>query len=69
MTIENINEGQVLKDAGGPVSFNPKISIEIRPGRWGKIFHLFDKEGRVIALEQKDALKMARQILKEQNKK
>ena len=46
----------------------PKITIEIRPGRWGKIFHLFDTDGREIALQQKEALKMARLILKEQNK-
>jgi len=46
----------------------PKITIEVCPGRWGKIFHLFDADGREIALQQKDALKMARQILKEQGK-
>jgi len=50
------------------VKQEPKITIEIRPGRWGKIFHLFDSNGREIAFQQKEALKMARLILKEQNK-
>jgi hypothetical protein len=43
----------------------PKLMVSYHPGRWGKIFHLFDTDGREIALHQKDALKMARQILKE----
>jgi hypothetical protein len=43
----------------------PKLMVSYNPGRWGKIFHLFDTDGREIALHQKDALKMARQILKE----
>ena len=47
---------------------DPKISVEIRPGRWGKTFHLFDRDGREIALELKDATSMARQILKESKK-
>jgi len=46
----------------------PKITIEIRPGRWGKIFHLFDGYGGEVRFPQKDAVKMAKQILKEQNK-
>jgi len=47
---------------------DPKITIEIRPGRWGKIFHLSDSDGKEIALQQKDALKMAKQIIKESKK-
>lgn len=43
----------------------PKITIEIRPGRWGKIFHLFDADGAEVKFQQKDALRVARQILKE----
>jgi hypothetical protein len=42
--------------------------VSYNPGRWGKIFHLFDTDGREIVLQQKEALKMARLILKEQNK-
>ena len=42
----------------------PKISVEIRPGRWGKIIHLFDAAGAEITLPQKDALKLARTIIR-----
>ena len=41
-----------------------KILLEIRPGRWGKVFHIFDLDGREIALHQKEAVKLARSILK-----
>ena len=41
-----------------------RITVEYRPGRWGKVFHLFDLDGREIVLQQKDAVKMARSILK-----
>ena len=41
-----------------------KILLEINPGRWGKVFHLFDKDNREIALHQKDAVSLARNILK-----
>lgn len=43
----------------------PKITIEIRPGRWGKIFHLFDSDGNEVKFPQKEAVKMAKQIVKE----
>lgn len=42
----------------------PKITVDYRPGRWGKVFHLFDLDGREIALQQADAVQMARSILK-----
>ncbi len=42
----------------------PRIVVEYRPGRWGRVFHLFDLDGREIALQEKDALKLARNILK-----
>ena len=38
--------------------------VEHRPGRWGKVFHIFDLDNREIALHQKDAVKLARSILK-----
>lgn len=41
----------------------PKITVDYRPGRWGKVFHLFDLDGREISLHQKDAIKLARTIL------
>ena len=41
-----------------------KILLEINPGRWGKVFHIFDLDGREIALHQKEAVKLARSILK-----
>jgi hypothetical protein len=41
-----------------------KISVDYRPGRWGKVFHLFDNDGREIALGQNDAIQMAKSILK-----
>ena len=42
----------------------PRIMVEHRPGRWGKIFHLFDLDNREIALHQKEAVKLAKSILK-----
>ena len=42
----------------------PKITVDYRPGRWGKVFHIFDLDNREIALHQKDAVKVARNILK-----
>jgi hypothetical protein len=42
-----------------------RILIEVLPGRWGRVFHIFDNDGREIALQQKDAVLLARQILKE----
>ncbi len=42
----------------------PKITVDYRPGRWGKVFHIFDLDNREIALQQKDAVKVARNILK-----
>ena len=41
-----------------------RITVDFRPGRWGKVFHLFDLDGREITLQQKDAVKLARNILK-----
>lgn len=40
-----------------------KITVEYRPGRWGKVFHIFDLDNREIALRQKDAVRLARNIL------
>ena len=42
----------------------PRITVDYRPGRWGKVFHLFDTEGGEVKLNQKEALKMAKAILK-----
>ena len=42
----------------------PRITVEYRPGRWGRIFHIFDLDNREIALHQKDAVKLAKSILK-----
>lgn len=42
----------------------PRIKVDYRPGRWGKVFHIFDLDNREIALQQKDAVKVARNILK-----
>ncbi len=41
-----------------------RISVTFRPGRWGKEFHIFDLDNREISLHQKDALKLAHQIIK-----
>ena len=35
-----------------------------RHGRSGKVFHIFDLDNREIALYQKEAIKLARNILK-----
>ena len=47
-----------------PIAPEVKIQVDYRPGRWGKVFHIFDLDNREIALHQKDAMKMARAILK-----
>ena len=47
-----------------PIAPEVKIQVDYRPGRWGKVFHIFDLDGREIALHQKEAVKMARAILK-----
>ena len=51
-------EGQVQKPP------EPKITVEYRPGRWGRLYHIFDLDGREIALQQKDACSVARAILR-----
>ena len=47
-----------------PIAPEVKIQVDYRPGRWGKVFHIFDLDGREIALHQKEAVKLARNILK-----
>ncbi|HLA27145.1 MAG TPA: hypothetical protein VJZ49_04555 [Syntrophales bacterium] len=42
----------------------PRISVDYTPGRWGRVFHLFDGENREIRLLQKDAVRLARNIIK-----
>ena len=42
----------------------PRITVDYRPGRWGKVFHLFDLDNREIALQQKDAVRLAKNILR-----
>ncbi len=42
----------------------PRITVDYHPGRWGKVFHIFDLDNREIVLQQKDAVKVARNILK-----
>ena len=41
-----------------------RITVEYHPGRWGKVFHIFDLDNREICLHQKDALKLAKSIQK-----
>jgi hypothetical protein len=41
-----------------------KITVDFRPGRWGRLFHVFDLDNREIVLHQKDALRVAQQIIK-----
>lgn len=41
-----------------------KITVDYHPGRWGRVFHIFDLDNREIALHQKDAVKLAKNILK-----
>ena len=40
-----------------------RIQVDYRPGRWGKVFHIFDLDNREIVLHQKEATAMARKIL------
>ena len=44
-----------------------EITVEYKPdghGRLSKVFHLFDPEGREVKLSQKDAVKMAKSVMK-----
>lgn len=41
-----------------------RITVEYHPGRWGKVFHVFGLDGREITLQHKDAVRLARTILK-----
>ena len=41
-----------------------RITVDYRPGKWGKVFHIFDLDGNEIALQQKEAVKLARSIIK-----
>lgn len=41
-----------------------RITVDYNPGRWSRVFHLFDKENKEIALIQKDAVSMAKDILR-----
>lgn len=42
----------------------PRVTVDFGSGRWGKIFHLFDTEGREIILYHKDAVALANMVLK-----
>ena len=42
----------------------PRVTVDYRPGRWGRVFHLFDRDGNEIILDQAEALKLARSIIK-----
>ena len=42
----------------------PRITVDYHPGRWGKVFHIFDLDNREIALQQKEAVKLAKAIMK-----
>lgn len=42
----------------------PKITVDYGPGRWGRVFHLFDPDGREISLHHKDAVAVARKVLR-----
>lgn len=41
----------------------PRITVDYQPGRWSKVYHIFDLDGREISLHQKDACSVARSIL------
>lgn len=47
-----------------PIIPEVRIQVDYRPGRWGKVFHIFDLDNREIVLHQKDAVGMAKSILK-----
>ncbi len=47
-----------------PTTPKVKIVVDYRPGRWGRVFHIFDLDNREIVLHQKDAVSIARNILK-----
>ena len=52
------------KKENAQVKTTPRISVDWNPGRWGKVFHIFDPGGREIILEEKDAGYVAHAILK-----
>ena len=56
MTTEAKSQAEIVPE--------PRITVDYRPGRWGRVFHIFDLDNREIALQQKDAVKVATSILK-----
>ena len=52
------------KQTSAAIIHQVKITVDYKPGRWSKTFHIFDLDGREIALQQKDAIKLAQNILK-----
>ncbi len=42
----------------------PRITVDYNSGRWSRVFHLFDQESREIALPYRDAVNMAKDILR-----
>ncbi len=55
------NEAEVKAQLETPLEV--RINVEFKPGRWGKVFHIFDLDNREIVLHQKDAVKLAKNIL------
>jgi hypothetical protein len=56
-----VTQESKIQSESGP---EPRITVDFNPGRWGKVFHIFDLDNREIALHQKDAVKLAKGILK-----
>ena len=54
---------EVKTDIKVEIPPEPKITVDYRPGRWAKVFHIFDLDGREIALHQKEAVAIAKKIL------
>lgn len=58
-----VEEKPVVESKTPPKS---KISVDYRPGRWGKVYHIFDGEGKAITLSQEEAIQLAKSILKDE---
>ena len=41
-----------------------RLLTELRPGRWGRTFHIFDPENHEVTLQLPDAVRIAKEILR-----
>ena len=47
-----MGRGEMTTETGAKTEAvpEPRVTVDYRPGRWGKVFHIFDLDNREIAL-------------------